>query len=119
MKSEYRRIQRGKVLPDDLANLILVNNYRPIRCLRLLYKYNSRHFKFVLRKLCVRKDVYKTLCNYFKLQKSIPLDSYTELVAECCGVGEDLCSIAEDDEFYFWLFSLSKKSREKILHYNL
>lgn len=115
MASEFRKIQKGKVIPDDLAEVIRVNSFRPVRCLRLLYKYNSSHFNYIMRKLGISKDIRKCMCDYFRKAQSVDIRQYPELVEVLSDLGVLVCNIADNDSYFYWLFSLSPRARKMLL----
>lgn len=110
-----RAVRLKPVLPGALRNEIEINSFRPGRCVRLLYRYDRRYFRYIMRKLGVQRPWYQMACKYFAGEGSNEWRRDIALSDEFYRLGKLIIAIAQNDDYFAWLFSISHASRQMLL----
>lgn len=108
-------VPRNTIIPEDLCAEIHYNEFRPVRCIRILFEYNNSHFAYIARKLGINVEHYKTVVAYLRGEGSNEWRRSIATSNAFMDFGRLVVQMADNEDYFRWLFRVNPKSRRMLL----
>lgn len=115
MADKHIPVPRNVIIPEDLCAEIHTNEFRPVRCIRLLYEYNNTHFARVAGKLGIDKTRYKQVVAYLRGEGTNEWRRKIATTNAFMDFGRLIIQMADNEDYFRWLFTTNPKSRRMLL----